>query len=327
MRRRYEMVAVVLLLVLVSAVAGHAASIADDNLQTALIALPFAALAACMLSVAWGRSRPAETAKSCALSVPDAVVVDAGRQTSSALSDAALNAAVLQVIDSLQRHGAQLLTSIDQALEDMARAGAVAKESGRSVEHGTEAVQQTVNALSTIGAYIERSFDTYQKLSVQSIAISNIVVTIEEISNQTNLLALNAAIEAARAGEAGRGFAVVAAEVKRLATRARESSKEIGSIAESLKSASRDAIAQAGQASVDAVSGSKLAKQALDAMGAIIDGAKKRVLIVGQVNDALRHQRGLGAALQGDIRLLGEEAKPFRPDENGNRSRNGSRLE
>ena len=97
----------------------------------------------------------------------------------------------------------------------------LAVDSGRQIEEARAATKRTVTELA-------RADETMRNLGVAAARIEQVIKLIHSIAGQTSLLALNATIEAARAGESGRGFAVVAAEVKELARRTDQATKEIG---------------------------------------------------------------------------------------------------
>jgi len=143
-----------------------------------------------------------------------------------------------QIVAAMHQMGA----AISEVSSNAERAANGAINAREAAHDGGQVVGETVSAMQNLTATSRATSDQIEGLAQSSNEIGKVLSVIGEIAEQTNLLALNAAIEAARAGEQGRGFAVVAGEVRRLAERTAQATREIGGMIGNIQSEAKKAV-------------------------------------------------------------------------------------
>lgn len=116
------------------------------------------------------------------------------------------------------------------------------KESLEVATLGQESTEVSIEGMKDINSQMQAIAESILALSDKSQNISELIESVDKISEQSNLLAVNAAIEAAKAGEYGKGFSIVAQEIRNLSEQSKYATKQVRNILKDIQKATNTAV-------------------------------------------------------------------------------------
>ena len=191
-----------------------------------------------------------------------------------------------------------LNNAVGAVLDNAERTSDVA---GKTIEHansGAGIVDSVTRSIGTVNVQVQTLRTSTQELDASVSGITSSLGIISDIADQTNLLALNAAIEAARAGEAGKGFAVVADEVRKLADKTMQATKDISQVVKTIQEQTVKNTGDMDQAVISVDETVKLASVAGDALQEIVRFAESSAGMVASIAESSRHQSEMSESLE-----------------------------
>lgn len=208
--------------------------------------------------------------------------------------------------------GATSITQMSATVNDVAshtsEAASLAQLAINEFNAGKNEVAKTQSSINSLAGKVAEAGLVINNLSADSRQIGSVLEVIQGIAEQTNLLALNAAIEAARAGEQGRGFAVVADEVRNLAQRTQDSTRQIHAVIEKMQTNTTKAVQVMHEGQSQAEVSVEQAKAAGESLQAINYSVRKISDMNTQIATAAEQQAAVASEINQNFNQITQSA-------------------
>ncbi len=182
----------------------------------------------------------------------------------------------------------------EAAAQEITEKAVLAQEVSTQVDlvtaKGQELVNDNIDGMQLIRITVQVINKKMKNLSERLLEIGTISKLISDIATRTTILAMNASIEASRAGEQGRGFLVISDEIKRLADKSAEATKQINGVIKSIQTDAGEVTASLEEETKTVEVQTRLAQDTGDAFNSIKDAIDKSKNVVTEISELSKAQ-------------------------------------
>lgn len=173
-------------------------------------------------------------------------------------------------------------------------------------ETGSKLVSENIEGMQLIRVTVQIINKKMKSLSERLLEIGTISQLISEIATRTTILAMNASIEASRAGEQGRGFLVISDEIKRLADKSTEATKQIGGVIKSIQTEASEVTASLEEETKTVEVQAKLAHDTSESFSAIQEAISQSKSVVTEITGLSNEQLEMTHNVESTMKKVSE---------------------